>query len=155
VTRDFPNVTAVSVRTAAARVTDVLTAIAQATTIAASVTLLTGFAVLIGVAAAGERARRYEAAILKVLGATRRRILWSFALRSVLLGLVAGLVAIVAAVGGSWAVVTQVMDSDFVFFPIPALLTILGGVLLTLVSGLALSRQSMNVTPAQVLRNRE
>jgi putative ABC transport system permease protein len=154
-TRDFPNVTAVSVRVAAARVTDVLTAIARATTIAASVTLLTGFAVLIGVAAAGERARRYEAAILKVLGASRARILWSFALRSVLLGLVAGLVAVAAAALGSWAVITLVMEGDFSFFPVPAIITVASGVALTLISGLALSRQSMNVTPAQVLRNRE
>lgn len=154
-TREFPNVTAVSVRNAAARVTDVLTAIARATTIAASVTLLTGFAVLIGVAAAGERARRYEAAILKVLGASRRRILGSFALRSVLLGLVAGVVAVAAAALGSWAVITQLMEAEFIFFPIPALVTILGGVVLTLVAGLALSRQSMNISPAQVLRNRE
>jgi putative ABC transport system permease protein len=35
--------------------------------------------VLIGAAAAGERARIYESAILKTLGATRGRILASFA----------------------------------------------------------------------------
>ena len=38
-----------------------------------------------GAAAAGEPARVYEAAILKVIGAERRRILTSFALRSVLM----------------------------------------------------------------------
>ena len=36
-------------------------------------TLLTGFLVLIGAAAAGSEARTYEAAMLKTLGASRRR----------------------------------------------------------------------------------
>jgi putative ABC transport system permease protein len=43
--------------------------------LAAGATLLTGFIVLIGAAAAGERARVFEAAVLKTLGADRRRIL--------------------------------------------------------------------------------
>jgi putative ABC transport system permease protein len=50
-----------------------LSAIATATAWAAAGTLITGFVVLIGAAAAGERARIYESAILKTLGATRAR----------------------------------------------------------------------------------
>ena len=53
----FPNVTAIGVKAAIGRVTEALTAIAQATTLAALATLVTGFVVLIGAAAAGERAR--------------------------------------------------------------------------------------------------
>ncbi len=69
----YPNITAIRVRDAIDRVTEALTAIAPATTWAAAATLLTGFVVLIGAAAAGERARVYEAAVLKTLGATRGR----------------------------------------------------------------------------------
>ncbi len=68
----YPNITAIKVKDAIARVTEALSAIAQATALAAGATLLTGFVVLIGAAAAGERARVREAAILKTLGATRR-----------------------------------------------------------------------------------
>ena len=62
--------------------------------------MLTGFLVLIGAAAAGTNARTYEAAILKTLGATRSRILFSFALRAALLGLAAGTVALLAGITG-------------------------------------------------------
>ena len=48
--------------------------------------------------AAGERARTYEAAVLKTLGAPRGRILAEFALRSAILGGAAGLVLGLAAV---------------------------------------------------------
>ena len=67
----YPNITAIRVRDAIARVTEALGGIAAATSGAAGATLLTGFVVLIGAAAAGERARVYEAAVLKTLGATR------------------------------------------------------------------------------------
>ncbi|MEY3960702.1 MAG: hypothetical protein RIR14_1356, partial [Pseudomonadota bacterium] len=102
----FPNVTAIGVKAAIGRVTEALTAIAQATTLAAMATLITGFVVLIGAAAAGERARVYEAAVLKVIGAERGRILLSFALRSVLMGAAAGVVAIFAGAVAGWAVLT-------------------------------------------------
>jgi putative ABC transport system permease protein len=75
VTDRYPNVTAINVRDALLRVTDLLASLASATSWGASVTLLTGFLVLIGAAAADARARSHEAAILKVLGATRARIL--------------------------------------------------------------------------------
>ena len=98
-------------RDAIDRVTEALTAIAQATAWAAAATLLTGFVVLIGAAAAGERARVYEAAVLKTLGATRGRILLSFALRSALLGAAAGVVAIIAGGLAGWAVMRFVMEA--------------------------------------------
>jgi putative ABC transport system permease protein len=59
----YPNITAIRVRDAIDRVTEALSAIATATAWAAAATLLTGFIVLIGAAAAGERARVYEAAV--------------------------------------------------------------------------------------------
>ncbi|MGB0905374.1 MAG: ABC transporter permease, partial [Mangrovicoccus sp.] len=82
----FPNITAIRVRDAIDNVTRVLEGLAAATSYGAGATLLTGFVVLIGAASVSERARIYEAAILKTLGATRAAILASFALRSVLLG---------------------------------------------------------------------
>ncbi|MGB0499160.1 MAG: ABC transporter permease, partial [Rubricella sp.] len=92
----YPNITAVRVRDAIARVTEALEGLAAATSIGAAATLITGFVVLIGAAAAGERGRVFESAVLKTVGATRARILTSFALRSAILGAAAGIVAIAA-----------------------------------------------------------
>ncbi|MFM7655082.1 MAG: ABC transporter permease [Paracoccaceae bacterium] len=151
----FPNVTAIGVKAAIGRVTEALTAIAQATTLAAMATLITGFVVLIGAAAAGERARVYEAAVLKVIGAERGRILLSFALRSVLMGAAAGVVAIFAGAVAGWAVLTLVMDSAYVFDPVSALIIILGGIGATLLAGLAFVWRPLAARPAGVLRAQE
>ena len=148
----YPNITAIRVKDAIDRVTEALGAIATATGWAAAATLLTGFVVLIGAAAAGERARVYEAAVLKTLGATRARILASFALRSAFLGAAAGIVAIVAGGIAGWAVMTFVMESRYVFEPVSAIAIVLGGVIATLAAGLAFALRPLAARPAQVLR---
>ncbi len=151
----YPNITAVRVRDAINRVSDALTAIATATAWAAGATLITGFVVLIGAAAAGEGARVYEAAILKTLGASRAQIMGSFALRAGLTGAAAGVVAIFAGALASWAVMHFVMDVDFVFEPVSALAIVGGGVLATLLAGLAFVWRPLAARPAQVLRAQE
>lgn len=150
-----PNITAIRVRDAINLVSDALSSLAAATSYGAAITLLTGFIVLIGAAAAGERARVYEAAVLKTIGASRARILGSFALRSAILGAAAGLVAIFAGALGSWAVITFVMETTYAFEPISALAIVIGGALATLVSGLAFAWRPLAARPAQILRARE
>ncbi len=151
----FPNITAIRVRDAIDRVAEVLSGLAAATSYGAAVTLLTGFLVLVGAAAAGTEARVYEAAVLKTLGASRRSILLSFALRSALLGLCAGVVALAAGIAGGWAVSRFIMDTEFSVMWSPALGIIAGGALATLLAGLAFAWAPINAKPAQVLRARE
>ena len=155
VAKTYPNITAIGMKAAIGRVTEALTAIAQATTLAALATLVTGFVVLIGAAASGERARIYEAAVLRVLGATRGRILASFALRAGLMGAAAGIVAIAAGSLAGWAVLTLVMESSYSFEPVSALLIVVGGVGATLLASLAFVLRPLSARPAQVLRAQE
>jgi putative ABC transport system permease protein len=151
----YPNITAIRVRDAIDRVAEVLGGLAAATSYGAAATLLTGFLVLIGAAAAGTSARTYEAAVLRTLGATRQSILVSFALRAALLGLCAGLVALAAGIAGGWAVSAFVMETDFTVIWPSAFAIIIGGVLATLLAGLAFAWGPINARPAQVLRARE
>ena len=150
-----PNITAIRVRDALDRVAEALRGIAAATSYGAAATLVTGFIVLIGSAAAGERARVFEAAVLKTVGASRARILGSFALRSALLGAAAGAVAILAGALGGWGVMRFVMDADYAFEPVSALAIVLGGALATLVAGLTFAWRPLATRPARVLRARE
>jgi len=151
----YPNITAIRVRDAIDRVSDVLAGLAAATSYGAAATLLTGFLVLIGAAAAGMQARTYEAAVLKTLGATRARILLSFATRAALLGLGAGAVALAAGITGGWAVSNFVMDTDFTVIWPSAIAIILGGVGATLLAGLAFAWGPLAARPAHILRGRE
>jgi putative ABC transport system permease protein len=151
----YPNITAIRVRDAIDRVSSVLASLAAATSYGAFATLLTGFIVLIGAAAAGSDARTYEAAVLKTVGASRRQIATSFILRAALLGLFAGTVALFAGALGGWAVSRYVMETDFTLIWPSALMIIAGGVLATVLAGLAFALKSLNARPAQVLRARE
>ncbi len=151
----YPNITAIRVRDAIDRVAGILSAIAGAITYGAAATLVTGVIVLIGAAAAGEKARVFEAAVLKTVGATRGQILAYFALRSAMLGAVAGVVAIAAGGIAGWAVMRFVMEGDYVFEPVSAVMIVAGGALATLLAGFAFAWRPLAARPAQVLRARE
>jgi putative ABC transport system permease protein len=151
----YPNITAIRVRDAIDQVIALVSGLSAATRYGALITLVTGFLVLIGAAAAGERARTYEAAVLKTLGATRRSILTSFALRSALLGLAAGVVALGAGILGGWAVATFILNTSYSVIWGNALLIIGGGIMASLLAGLGFALRPLAAKPARVLRARE
>jgi len=155
ISQKYPNVTAIRVRDAIDRVSGLLNGLASATSWGAAATLLTGFLVLIGAAAADQSTRVYEAAILKTLGASRARILISLTLRAVLLGAAAGTVAIGAGILGGWAVSHYVMDTTFGVIWNSAIAIVAGGILVTLFAGLAFAWRPLAARPAQILRARE
>ncbi|RLJ40828.1 putative ABC transport system permease protein [Litoreibacter meonggei] len=153
--KTYPNITAIRVRDAIDRVSEVLQGIAAAITYGALATLVTGGIVLIGTAAAGEKARVYEGAVLKTLGASRAAVLGNFALRSALLGLTAGGIALVTGIAAGWGVMVFVMESDFQIAVGSAVAIITGGILATLATGLMFAWRPLATRPAQVLRARE
>ncbi len=151
----YPNITAIRVRDAIDQVVTLISGISAATRYGALATLVTGFLVLIGAAAAGERARTYEAAVLKTLGAPRGRIFRSFALRAALLGLAAGAVALGAGILGGWAVSTFVMETSYSVVWSNAFTIIGGGIAASMTAGLLFAIRPLAAKPAQVLRARE
>ncbi len=151
----YPNITAIRIRDAIDRVAVLVEGVTAATRYGALATLVTGFLVLIGAAAAGERARTFEAAVLKTIGATRGFIVASFAIRAALLGLAAGVVALTAGIIGGWAVQTYIMESAFIVIWSNALWIVGSGVLVSLLAGLAFAIRPLQAAPAQVLRARE
>ena len=151
----YPNITAIRVRDAIDQVITLISGISAATRYGALATLITGFLVLIGAAAGGERARTYEAAVLKTLGAPRGQIFRSFALRAALLGLAAGIVALGAGILGGWAVSTFVMETSYRVIWSNALVIIGGGIAASMLAGLLFAIRPLAAKPAQILRARE
>ncbi|EAP77766.1 ABC transporter permease [Roseovarius nubinhibens] len=151
----MPNVTAIRVRDAIDRVSGLLAGLAAATAWGAAATLVTGFLVLIGAAAADQRNRIFEAAVLRTLGAGRARILASHALRAALLGAAAGAVAILAGILGGWAVSHFVMHTGFAVIWPSALIIVAAGVGVTLLAGLGFAWAPLKARPARVLRAQE
>ena len=152
VSREMPNVTPVLVRDQIETVSNSLEKLGAATRWGALAVLLTGLAVLIGTAAAGEERRTSEAAILKVLGASRRAILASFALRAALTGAIAGVVALFWGSVSAWSVMNYVFETPFTLPLGSTVAIILGGAGLSLLAGLGFALGPLRRKPAGVLR---
>ena len=82
--------------------------------------LVAAVLVLGGALAAGHRHRVYDAVVLKMLGATRGRLLGAYALEYLLLGAATALFGVAAGSIAAWLVVTEVMNLSFVWLPGPA-----------------------------------
>ncbi|MEM9059460.1 MAG: FtsX-like permease family protein [Pseudomonadota bacterium] len=152
VSQEMPNVTPVLVREQIDTVSESLGKLGTATRWGALAVLLTGLAVLIGTAAAGEERRTSEAAILKVLGASRRAILGSFALRAALTGAIAGIVALFWGSLSAWSVMNYVFETPFSLPLGSTVAIILGGAALSLLAGLGFALGPLRRKPAGVLR---
>ena len=124
-------------------------AIRAASGIAVAASLL----VLAGALAAGQRARLYDAMILKTLGATRSRILSAYGLEYALTGLVAAIFGLLAGAAAGWAVTTQAMNIEFAFAPAAAILLAVATVSIAVIFGLAGTLRILSKKPASYLRS--
>lgn len=106
----LPSLTMVRVGDVIGQIGAVLGQIAVAIRAAAGVTVAAGIAVLVGAVAAAARARRYDAVILKLLGATRAQVLGAQAIEYALLSVILCAVALLIGGGAGWFVVVHVFS---------------------------------------------
>ena len=151
-TRDFPNVTIIRVKEAIATMRDVLNNLGLGIRAMSLVTMLAGILVLAGAMASGHRARVYDAVVMKVLGATRGRIMLAFALEYALMGLGAALIAAAAGTLAAYGLIVGAMQAEFVFLPATLALSVLGAVFLTVTLGLLGTYRALGAPAAPVLR---
>jgi len=153
VSAKFPNISAVRVKEALESFDNLIRQIGNAIRVIAAVGLIAGVLVLASAVAAGQQARRHDAVILKVLGATRPNVLAIYLWEFGVLGI--GTVGIAAVIGGTAAyiVVTGVMSLQWTL-PLGAiLLTAPLALAITLVAGFAGVWQTLGQKPAPLLRN--
>ncbi|MFD0933972.1 ABC transporter permease, partial [Methylobacterium trifolii] len=148
----FPSVTSVRVKDALDAVGDLVGKLVLAIRGASAVAVLASLFVLAGAIAAGHRARLYDAVVLKVLGATRRRLLSAYALEYGVLGLVTALFGLIAGTAAGWVIVTKVMRLDFALDLSGALVAAALSVVLAVVIGLAGTWRILGQKPAPYLR---
>jgi putative ABC transport system permease protein len=152
VTDAFPSVSAIRVKDAIAQVSALLQQLSVGVSAASLVTILAGLLVLSGAIATSQRARLFDATVLKVLGATRGRIAGIYALEYGLLGIVAGLLSIGIGAAAAWAISSTVFGLPFAFDLGAAALTVIGGGAATLALGLGGSWQTLAAKPNRQLR---
>jgi putative ABC transport system permease protein len=149
----FPTVSAIRVKDALDAVDHIVGNLVLALRGASMVTLIAAALVLGGAIAAGQRFRIYDAVILKTLGATRFRLLASYALEYALIGLAAVVFGVAAGSVAADLIVTRVMEFSFVWAALPAAGTALLALLVTVLLGLVGTFTALGHKPAEVLRN--
>jgi putative ABC transport system permease protein len=150
---EFPTATAVRVREALEAVAKVVFDLTLAIRGASTITLIAAVLVLAGALATGHRHRVYDAVVLKMLGATRSRLLAAYALEYLLIGLATAIVGVAAGSLAAFMVMTEVMNLSFVWLPGPALVATLGATALTIAFGLIGTFSALGQKPAPVLRH--
>lgn len=149
----FPNVTTIRVRDALETVNEIITAIGDGVRGAALVAVVAGIVVLAGAMAADQERRTYDAVVFKVLGATRRDLVRLYLVEYGVLGLVTGLVAAAIGAVAAWAVTTALLQTEWVFLPGAAALTVLATIGVTQAAGFAGTWRALGRKPAPLLRN--
>ncbi len=135
--QSFPGVTSVRVRDALEAVDKVVRQLSVAIRGASAIAVIASLLVLAGALAAGQRARQYDAVILKTLGATRGRLLRAFCAEYGALGILVSLFGVAAGAVAAQIVVTRVMQLSFSFETVGALLTAVLAISVTITLGLA------------------
>ncbi len=148
----FPSVSAIRVKEVVETVGNMLSQLAVAVRSAASVAILAGIAVLVGALAASRRARTYDSVILKMLGATRGRILAAQAAEFAALALVVSLVALGLGSAAGWWVVVKIFELDWAPDWATVAATLALGASVTLALGLLGSLPALAARPARALR---
>ncbi len=150
----FPNVTAISVRDVLNEILAVLGNVDAAVRGIGGLALIAGVLVLAETIVASQRHRLYDAAVIKVLGATRRLLLGVFTLEQILLCLAASIPALIAGLAASWAITEFALGLDWQFPLIEAL--ILGMIVLgvAIAAGLIAGWFVLSASVAAILRSR-
>ncbi len=150
--RDLPTASVVGVRETVERVNAILGQVLFAVRAAAGVAIAAGLAVLVGAIAASTRARTYDSALLKVLGATRGQVLKAQATEYALLAVAVAAVALAVGVAASAAIMATALRLPFAPDWGVVLATVGLGAALILGLGLAGSWRALAASPARLLR---
>ncbi|MBM3750979.1 MAG: FtsX-like permease family protein [Acidimicrobiia bacterium] len=111
--RAFPNVSVIDVSTVLDSVREVVENATVAITIVGSVTVAGGLLILVGAVAMTKFQRLYDAAIYRTLGASTKRLAAMVAIEYGLLGVLAGGLGALGALGLSWAVATRLFEIEW------------------------------------------
>lgn len=151
-TRRFPEVTAIDLDAILRQVRTVMDKAALAVQYVFGFTLLAGVTVLLAAIQATRDERRYESAMLRTLGASRRTVLQGVAAEFTMLGLLSGTLAASGATAAGYFLATRLFNLDYSFSPMVWVLGLFGGALLVGSSGTLATRSVVNHPPVATLR---
>ena len=116
-------------------------------------TLVAGVVVLLAAVQSTRDERRYESAMLRTLGASRRTVLQGVAAEFSALGFLSGALAAFGASGVGWILARRLFGLQFTFDPWVWVLGLVCGTILVGVSGTLATRRVVNTPPIVTLRD--
>jgi len=151
--RDFPGVTVLDVEQILEQVREIIRQGTRAVQYVFVFTVLAGIIVLISAVQASRDERRVEIALLRTLGASRRRAQAMLAAEFLALGGLAGLIAATGAALTGWAVTDRVLNLPYDFNPALFVVGIGAGAGGIALAGLATTWPLLRERPLAILRH--
>ena len=152
-TRDYPNLSLIDLNALLDRIRDIIARVGTAVTAVLGFSLAAGILVLFAALAATAHERRFEAALLRTLGANRRQLVQAVLAEFAVVGLLAGVIAALGAGGaGMWLARSVFRISSYVPPLLALTMSIVAGAILVALAGLAGTRRMTRASPLLVLR---
>lgn len=153
--RQFPTVSVLEIDHIIERIQDIIQQVTQAVEAILLLILLAALAVMVAVVSATMSERQREGALLRTLGAQQSLLVKATMLEFALIGLVAGILGVLAAEAAVWALQYRMFEGEFRWhWPMLVILPLLSSILLALLGRWQL-RPVLTVSPMLLLRRLE
>jgi putative ABC transport system permease protein len=150
--QQHPNILAIDVGELMRQIQGIVERVSRAIEFVFLFTLAGGLLVLQAAVAATQDERRFDAAILRTLGASRRQLQSAQVAEFLLLGAIAGLVAAAGATAIGWALADRVFKVPFEANPLVWLYGVGGGAIAVVLAGWLGTRGIVRQSPLNVIR---
>ena len=150
--RKYPNILAIDVGEILRQVQAIMERVARAIEFVFLFTLAGGLLVLQAAIASTQDERKYDAAVLRTLGASQRQLRGAQIAEFLLLGAIAGLVAAAGATVIGYVLADRVFNIPFSANPLLWLYGIVGGALAVTIAGWLGTRSTVRQPPLAILR---
>jgi putative ABC transport system permease protein len=149
---DFYNISIVDLRDILDSLAQVVDKVSLAISVVGTVALLAGALILIGSVAMTKYQRAYETAILRTLGASRRRVLTMMLFEYGTLGAIAGTIGALGAQALTFLLSQRVLEIPFRFALVPSSSAVVLAVLAVSVVGMVTTLDVLRHKPLEILR---
>ena len=150
---EFPNVTLIDVEVIMQRVRDIMDRVSLAVEFIFLFTLMAGLAVLYAAIQSNQDERRFENAVLRTLGASRKTLMMGLFAEFTLLGALSGLLAGLSATSLAWLLAKTVFKFEYSFDIGVVFIGVVSGTVIVVIAGLLGTRGVLALPPIQTLRN--
>lgn len=150
--RTFPNVTLIDVEVIMKRVRGIINRVSMAVEFIFLFTILAGLAVLFAAIQSNQDERRFESAVIRTLGASKKTLMLGLLAEFSMLGALSGFLAGLSATFLAWLLAENIFKFDYQVDLALALTGIASGTVIVVIAGLLGTRSVLTHPPIKTLR---